>query len=163
MKMARKRKRHASIKQQVEDHFTDAKRQFAADGVNLMRDNHVRPEDKISDRIAYLVDPLLRDLDAGAGGFAEAIVGIACTAWNASLVKSPKRERMINEFLNALAPVASGDVAVQGLIEDFLTHKIEKFPNDRRFITSYKVIPNKDGFQLTIVSVDLENQPQPKT
>ncbi|MFZ5820275.1 MAG: hypothetical protein ACOYYJ_10260 [Chloroflexota bacterium] len=161
--MARKRKRHAPLEKQVEDHFEEVKRYFGSDGTEVLRGRRPRQESKISDRIAYLVDPLLRDLDAGAGDFAGAIIGIACTAWNASLVESPERERMINEFLNALAPVASGDVAVQGLLESFLDRKIEKFPNDRRFITSYKVIPNKDGFKLTVASVDMDNQPKSQT
>ena len=159
--MTRKRKKHTPLEKEVENHFEEVERYFGADGTKLVRDHRVHREGKISDRIAFLVDPLLRDLDASTSDFASSIVAIACTAWNASLVNIFKRQKMVDDFLNALAPFANAmenRVVVQNLIEDFTQRKLEHFPGDKRFITSYKVVPNSSGFQLSVVSIDMENQ-----
>lgn len=158
--MTRTRNKLPSIPQQLDDHFDDVKRKFSTDGTNLIRDNRAHSEGKISDRISFLVDPLLQGTDAGEP--ASTVIGIACMAWNAILLKTPPRQAMIDEFISKIAPSADDlefRVMTQDMIDEFMARKLKHFPNDKRFITSYKVIPNCSGFQLSIASVDPENQP----
>ena len=159
--MTRKRKKHTSVHQQLDNHFEEVKREFAADGIDINRDHSSHREGKISDRISFLVGPLLEDTDTS--NFKSNIVAIACAAWNVSLLKMSERQPTIDKFIGVLVPIANNVEAramFQKTFDDFIQRKLSHFPNDKRYITSYKVIPTNSGFQLSIASVDTENRPR---
>ena len=139
------------------------KKRTQPDSKELIRDHRAHREGKISDRISFLVSPLLQDLDASEINIASSIVAIACTAWHISLQKTTERQSMNDKFMGELA-LAENQVEdkamIQEMLDEFLQRKLKYFPNDKRFITGFKVIPNSSGFQLSIASVYTENQPQ---
>lgn len=158
--MTRKRKKRAPSEDQfVNQHFEELQRKSAAEGKEIARDYSPHPEGKISDRITFLMQPILEKEGSGGSDFAKTVIGFACMAWNASLLKINERHKMIDDLLNALAVAANdplGRILIQDMINDLIARKLKYFPNDRRFITSYKAAVINDRLQLSVASVDAD-------
>jgi len=158
--MARKRKKHAPSEDQfTNQHFEELQRKFTAEGKEITRDYNSHPEGKLSDRITFLTRPILEKEDSGRSDFAKTVIGFACMAWNASLLKMAERQKMIDGFLNLLTPIANdpkGKVLIQDLINELIARKLKYFPNDRRYITSYKAAVINDRLQLSVASIDTD-------
>jgi len=158
--MTRKRKKRAPSEDQfVNQHFEELQRKSAAEGKEIARDYSPHPEGKISDRITFLMQPILEKEGSGGSDFAKTVIGFACMAWNASLLKINERHKMIDDLLNTLAVAANdplGRILIQDMINDLIARKLKYFPNDRRFITSYKAAVINDRLQLSVASVDAD-------
>ncbi len=158
--MARKRKKHTPSENQfVNQHFEELQRKFANEGSKITRDYSPHPEGKVSDRISFLIQPILEKEGSGGSDYAKTVIGFACLAWNASLLTITERRKSIDDLLNSLGAVANdplGKVLIQDMIDDLIVRKLKHFPNDRRFITSYKAAVINNRLQLSVASVDLD-------
>jgi len=75
------------------------------------------------------------------------------------LLTITERRKSIDDLLNSLGAVANdplGKVLIQDMIDDLIVRKLKHFPNDRRFITSYKAAVINNRLQLSVASVDLD-------
>ena len=162
MKMTQKRKKHAPSNDQfMNQHFEELQYKFSAEGKEITHDYSPHSEGKISDHISFLIHPLLENENFGGSDFANIVIGFACVAWNASLLKIAERKKTIDNLLDLLAPAtnnATSRVLIQNWIDDFIARKLKHFPNDRRHITSYKADVINDRLQLSVASVDTEGQ-----
>ena len=160
--MTRKRKNQMLSEDPfLNQHFNEMQRKSAAEGKEIIRDYSPHPEGKISDRIAFLMQPVLEKENSNGNDFAKTIIGFTCMAWNASLLKTSERQKSIDDLLNMLNPIANdlmGRVLIQDLINDLIMRKIKYFPNDRRFITSYKAALINGRLQISIASVEMDEQ-----
>lgn len=158
--MTRKRKKHTPSEDPfVNQHFDELKRKSAVKGEEIIRDFSPHPEGKISNRISFLMQPILEKEGSGGNDFAKTVIGFACMAWNASLLKISERHKMIDDLLNLIAVAANdplGRILIQDTINDLIARKLKYFPNDRRYITSYKAAVINGSLQLSIASVDTE-------
>jgi len=160
MTMTRKRKKHASSVDQLTDrHFEELQRKSAAEGEEITRDYSPHPEGKISDRIVFLAQPILDKEGSGESNFTKTVIGFACIAWNASLLKISERQKLIDDLLNSIDLAADdlvGRVLIQNMIDDLIARKLKHFPNDRRFITSHKAAVINGSIQLSVASFDTD-------
>jgi hypothetical protein len=158
--MARKRKKHMLSEDQfVNQHFEELQRRSATEGEKITRDYSPHPEGKISDRISFLIQPILEKEGSSRSDYAKTVIGFACMAWNASLLTITERQKTIDDLFNALVSIANdpmGRVLIQNLIHDLIARKLKHFPNDRRFITSYKAAVINGRLQLSVASVDMD-------
>ena len=160
--MTRKRKKRMSSEDQfMNQHFEELQHKYTAEGKEVTRDYSPHSEGKISDRISFLIQPVLEKEGSDKSDFAKTVIGFACTAWNASLLKITERQKTIDDLLNTLTPIANdpkGKILIHALIDDFVARKLKHFPNDRRYITGYKAAVINDRLQISVASVDLEDQ-----
>jgi hypothetical protein len=111
--------------------------------------------EKMSEVILEFAAPLIETLpddSSGDVGFENA-VAIAIMIWNASLMPEQKRQKTIEEIMNALPHSDTEEIAtVDKMIKMLLKRKKKHFAQNRRFIVDYEVSTSKNERNVFVVS-----------
>ncbi len=155
--MPRRRKKHPSSHDFFEESLEKIRRDLESKGIEFKSGRSPRYESKISEHIVFLITPLMQTLRIDDIKMVSILVSMACIAWNISLSESPRREEMIEIALNALSTSLREPEmrkAIKDLFETWVQIKLAYFPDDRRIIASYKVIPAKEGFHIAVAALE---------
>lgn len=158
--MARKRnQKQADLgTENFEELALQLKKDYEARGIHLV-DEILRPQggDKLSERIRIIIQPYAGN--TAEYSFYDALVGIACFAWNASLRDENEHPFLIDEFLEDTSNKAADRKTIaelRQLIHLLIHRKLELFPEDERFIDNYWVEDSPSHFHIRIASTVLK-------
>jgi hypothetical protein len=153
--MARKRNRKQAGAEKFEEMALQLKEEYEARGIHLA-DEILRPQgaDKLSERIRLIIQPYA--METSDYSFYNALVGIACFAWNTSLRDEEEYPFLVDEFLEETADKTADRKTIaelKQLIHLLILRKLELFPEDERFINNYQVENTASHFHIRIASV----------
>lgn len=152
--MSRKRRRKTREPQPQIEKMESLKRDLQAEGYKI-EGVQVWEKNKLSVAIGRLIQPFEHEADSYDSY--HTLVGFACAAWNASLVKETERSAMVDEFIRSVlkrgAPREVRD-DFRAIILELIERKLKLFPKDTRFIANYELEDlGKGDYHLTIASV----------
>jgi hypothetical protein len=109
---------------------------------------------KLSQSILTLLRPY-KEMGSTFTSF-NALVGLACAAWNAALVNEPKRGEMVTLIVNTFKDKtdANGLLEFNQFTRELIERKLLLFPNDGRFVTKFEVTETKDNYHVFVISLD---------
>jgi hypothetical protein len=75
-------------------------------------------------------------------------------AWNAAILQSAERQRLLDEAIKAL-PASTGNDARQDLkaiLDELIERKERYFGGNKRFVLDYRLSDTKAGYHLSVIS-----------
>lgn len=83
------------------------------------------------------------------------LITLACSAWNAELIREPKRSEMIGRVIDLCKDITDekGLVEFREIIDALIERKRVLFPDDMRYITRFEVVEGEDNDPAFVVVV----------
>lgn len=109
---------------------------------------------KLSQAIITLISPY--NNMGGTYSAYYALIAIACTAWNASLVDEPQRDEMVKQIVSFFKDKtdAKGLLEFKQFSYELIERKLLLFPNDRRLVSKFDVTETKENYHVFVISLD---------
>jgi len=124
--------------------------------VEPLRPQQSFPGKKMSEALLDFAEPLLDTFDNDE--CFEGIISIAAMCWNTSFLPEKEQHKMFRSIVDELG---KSDLLTRHEIEDctrmLLERKKALFADDRRMIVNYKVVDEKDGQRLFVMSTPVKN------
>ena len=119
--------------------------------VEPLRDAYERRSGKLSAAILDFARPLTDNVD---DCHFEAVITLAILCWNLSLFPEDQQERELRSVIKKMAKGAPAGFAseIEAWARLLLDRKKTLFARDHRIVASYRVVDEKDGFHLYVVS-----------
>ncbi len=123
--------------------FADSFRQSDL-GKNAIVVENLAGEEKMSELLVELARPYLLPEDRFDD--IKRSIGLAAIAWNLSLLSEAEREAESTRIVSQLHD------SIQPYLQDLVREKENLFPDVKRFILSYEVVPRGEGFHVNVIS-----------
>lgn len=126
--------------------------------VEPLRRNKALPLRKMSEVLLDFAQPLLEDMEDNENDCFEAVLSFATICWNLSFL--PENEQWV-EIKNITGQLGKLDLLMRleagSWARALLERKKAFFANDKRMILNYKVLEEKDGQRLLVMSTPVKD------
>jgi hypothetical protein len=109
--------------------------------------------DKLSQAIVTLACPYKEQFNTYPAY--QTLITLTCSAWNAELLREPKRSEMIGRVIDLCKDITDekGLLEFRELIDALIKRKQILFPDDIRYITKFEVVEGEDNDPAFVVVV----------
>ncbi len=130
--------------------------QMAWHKVEPLRDRQLLFARKMSEVLLDFAEPVLETFDHPEDF--EAMITLATLCWNCSFLPANEQRKSLNNVINELVksePTAR--IEVEECIRILMERKKTVFANERRIITDFEVVEERDGSRLVVLSTLAED------